>query len=674
MTKLYIYIFALIMLPLAITAQEVDSTDVIDSVSDSLWIELVADSLLPLDLDSLTIDSLGIEDDSLSFEQRLERYNKARPKRKPELSIFDTLLTYYCSERFNQNQMRQRSFYHDAGDYFKFDPSYFVTEYQVTPMRKTVQPFGLPGNRLNFVIGGMNLTPFEHTLEPDGMVDLNDIPTAFDHAVYTIPGAVGQLFGARQSIASLITAPKEPETDLPETSLLGEEGSYGWSWVRGKFARDFAGGRKADMSVGYREADGPRSGRDDDSYHYYGDFYIPVNSGMAMQARGQLYNRGGHIKIRPDLDSSVIRRDRFDRQIDLSFDRHDSSYTSRYRLGYRHYRQASFLDGSYRARYNYTANSIYLDATCLMGSKIMQATIEGTSQKYDNYYDEFRREYLDASMVMADLSSGWRWAVTGGARYDDDFEFQPRGAMIVQRETERSYVLASIGYSERDPSLHERYLPYQRAEIYSSGFDDYANIGNKTLETEKQLVASLFYEYGTLKNSLSLQITAGQITDGIDWRQIEDTISQNTSSVLFTPDNGDLTFFNVTAQQRWRLFGQTSLVGGASYHMVDYDHRDTNLYIPEYQAFSGLEIVWPWPTRRADLIGYGEVLFVGPYDGYDDDLGNVAVLNMKVTLALKDFNFFLLWQNMTSAAYSPRDYFSATGRFFYYGLVWNFLD
>ncbi|MFQ6008758.1 MAG: hypothetical protein ACE5K8_07395, partial [Candidatus Zixiibacteriota bacterium] len=224
----------------------------------------------------LPADSLPVSDTTVLSSDTLHPEPVDGTEHYPNFSYFDSLVTYFTSERLDQRSQVDRSFYHDAGDYFRFDPSYFILEHQVTPMRKTVQPFGLSGDRLNLIVNGHQLQPFEHIPEPDGLADLNDIPTALDNSIFIIPGPAGQLFGGRSGVATLLTLSKRPSTYSPESTLLADKGSFGYSYVRGRYSKLFTNRREIDMSIEYREADGPALDRKDDAYDYYGDFYFPL--------------------------------------------------------------------------------------------------------------------------------------------------------------------------------------------------------------------------------------------------------------------------------------------------------------------------------------------------------------------------------------------------------------
>ena len=174
----------------------------------------------------------------IEFDTRYRMRQKEQPHvaAKSRVSFQDSLTTYFLPARWNLREDIDRSFYHDAGDYFRFDPSYFVLEPQVTPMRKTVQPFGLAGDRTAFLVEGESLHPFEHVVEPDGLVDMNDLPTALDHTVALLPGPVGLVFGADHSVATLYTLPQRLDSTGPVSSFVVDKGAAGFSQARGRYS------------------------------------------------------------------------------------------------------------------------------------------------------------------------------------------------------------------------------------------------------------------------------------------------------------------------------------------------------------------------------------------------------------------------------------------------------
>lgn len=108
---------------------------------DSVFVTPPADTLHhPLDTTDQpeTRDTLSeVQKAYLDFEQRRKEYQEEKVERKPNLSVYDSLITYFASERLNQRVNIEQAYFKDAGDYFHFDPSFFVLDYVRTPMRKT---------------------------------------------------------------------------------------------------------------------------------------------------------------------------------------------------------------------------------------------------------------------------------------------------------------------------------------------------------------------------------------------------------------------------------------------------------------------------------------------------------------------------------------------------------
>jgi hypothetical protein len=541
-------------------------------------------------------------------------------------------------------------------------------------MRKTVQPFGLAGDRMNFIVNRQAIHPFEHVIEPDGLIDLNDLPSSFDQDIYLLPGPVGRLFGGRQMVATLVTLPAEPAGNEPVTSISADKGDYIFSWVRGRYARRFQHGKSINLGLGYRKAEGPIAERADDSYHYVGDLFYPIGGRLGVRAQGQLYSRDGWQDVRSDIGGQSVSRDRFDRQATISIERGLNEGRGRWLLGYKHLRQGSFSDGAYTSRYNQTGNGGFIAREWLSGKTAFNFRLDGDYLEYESYQDLWSKVWADFTFDVVRFGDGVRYGLAVGGRYDDDFSFLPNAAAVIQRDASGWFVSASVGYTEREPSLPELFLPEQQAAIYTESTQDYANVGNRELKPEKQLIANLRAEIGSVQNAVGIDITGGRIENGIDWQHVLDADSIGDFT-KFSPINGDVEFVNVTVHQRLKYRDLATLTSGGSYHYVDYAEFEDRAYLPEYQVFSGLELHHYLRQQRLHLFAYGEITYVGPYHGYVvQDLGKELIVNIKLSIGLTNFRFHLVFQNVLNRAYLQRDFMTFRGSFFYYGLVWNFDD
>jgi len=241
------------------------------------------------------------------------------------------------------------------------------------------------------------------------------------------------------------------------------------------------------------------------------------------------------------------------------------------------------------------------------------------------------------------------------------------------RETDRSLLSLSLGYAHLEPTLHELHKLYQEAVIYQSSELPYADEGNPDLTPEKQLVGSVTYEYGTLRNRLNLTLTGGRLFDGIQWQRGIGGALYDV--ILFSPVNTDIDFANATLRQTVSLGDFVKFSAGGAYHYIDFEKYDLGAYQPEYQLFSGLELHVYWVQKLMHLFAYSEIVVTGLYDGYArKDMGETAIVNTKLSFRLKDFRFHYVFQNMLSVNYESREYQTIPGRFSYYGITWTFFN
>ncbi len=609
------------------------------------------------------------------FEARYEQYQQEQlqEKRQPALSVFDTLVVYFTSERLNMRDAVDRGFYQDAGDYFRYDPTYLDMRYQNTPMRTTVQPFGLKGDRMRFISYGYEIEPFGNIPEPDGLTDMNAIPTALDDEIYFLPGPYGQLFGGG-GVATMVTRPQRVDDFDYHSALLADQGGFDYAFVRGRLSKNFTDGRTVDASIAYRNADGVTFSRSSDQYKYYGDFYFPLGGNTGLRTWGHLYDMEGPLSIRPERSGSSVNRSRFDRKARVSYSAESGKRTTHFELGYQHERKGSDFTGTLESRFNHTSHGGFTQLAWLGGSRLYSLEVSGNWTEYDHGRGQLHQIDGDALLRLADISEGWRWAMTAGTRVvvheSEDPYVLPNGMLSLFRSGEGGLLMLSAGYDSRAPRLHERYEPEVFGFIYGST-GAYSEVGNIDLKKEQQLIGSVLLQLGSPTTNIGITAAGGEIIDGIDWKP--DTLG--SGEVRFSPINGDVTFATASVLPRLKIADFLSFLGGASYYHIDYDAFENRSYTPEYSTFSGMELHVYWPQRLIDLFAYGEITFTGLYDGYfEEDLGEQLVANAKLSFALKNYRMHFVFQNVFSTAYRQREYLTIPGRYFYFGFDWRFLN
>jgi hypothetical protein len=601
---------------------------------------------------------------------------KPPKKRGPRFAFYDSLITNFISNRLNQRANLDRSWFHDAGDYFKFSPAFVVRDYQDTPVRKTVQPYGLTGDRMNTIVNDLAVHPFEHAIEPDGMVDFNDLPTAWDDGVFVLPGASGMIFGGANATATLLTRPQAAELKRPLTELLVDKGQSGYSFARGRYAKAFEDGRKIDMAIAYRSAVDGWHGADDDASHYNGSAIWPTFANQAVSVTGYLYDRRGLLPVQPDLwpgfDINTVTKHRFDRYARIGYQFWSPDRPSLWEIGYHHQRQGSFIAHDYTGQFDLTDNGLYARHDITSGNSLISAELNADRQNYFDGRENRNRFASDGSVTLARTRGESKIGSRLGVRWSESYRPMPQVGFMLSRESEKFYLLASAGYAEREPSLHERFLKYSASALYPNG-STFADSGNVNLKIERQAVASLVMEIGKTGRALRLEATGGRIFDGIDW-----VLQSNADSFpvhTFSPVNENINFATVSVEQTLAVDSFLTIHGGASYHYVTYNGDRHRPYQLDRNAFAGAELHYYWKPKLIDLWAYAEVVYLGPYDGYyESDIGNSAVINATVSFHMGNFRFHVLWQNLLATIYRNREYDTSQGRLISYGFTWNFFD
>ncbi len=661
MGRLRLLACGLTLLSCSLFAQEVDSSHVVvPSVADTSQ-----------QRDSTTVpDTLTAAQKLKSFEERYKETKRAQAT-IGQLSFFDSLVARFTSKRLSVTEAVGQSFYHDAGDYFRSHPDCFTLDYQGVPMRKIVKPYGLAGSRLGILAGDFGLEPFEHSVEPDGSLDMNDIPTALDSDIYVLPGPLGMVFGSGNSVATLFSRPYFAPNGDALTALLVDKSGFGYSHTRGRYTRQVSSGRRVALAMDYRKLSSYVFPNSDDSYNYDGDYYSPLGSTMGFRAVGHLYSRKGTIVINPVNGGSTIVRHRFDRNARLSWMIQNQPHTVKYEFGYKYRKQQSRLDSRYVGRFELRGKGVFAAREWAGGkSTTMKLDVEIEKLQYLDGITTHSRTVSDLSYsLVRSRSDSSRFALNLGQRSADRFGSIPRLNVAYIRESERFFVLASAGYGGREPSQDELYSPHTIGASLYGGSLHYVDEGNPGLKLERQLLASVDVEFGGADRALTLSIATGKLFNAIQWHS-----RRTGDSLRFSPINRDESFATVTIRKKVRLADVLRFNGGASYHFVGKHQNDTAFYQPNYQLFSGLELHLYWPQRLLHLFGYGEVMYVGPYRGYQKEIGNYAVANLKLSFQMGRFHFFYIFQNLTGVTFEARDNVVNSGQIRTWGFNWNFLN
>jgi hypothetical protein len=631
------------------------------------------------------VDSSGIFSDSTLYPTDSIKSYKSIPAKDTvqytKYSFLDTITVYLLPDRLNHEEDIAKSFNHDPADFIKFNTSGFIQENELTPMRKTVSAFGLPGNRTDVILNGRSLNPVEHIIRPDNLIDLNDVPTTPVQSVYSADGPVGMIFGEGNATSSVILLPVAPEGPQAESRMVVDKGSSGYANTRAVFSQKGKNGKLVRAALEYRKADGLVRYREDDAYHQWGELIFPINTKSRVTLGGRLYRRIGSYPIWPDSTYDNLGQSRRDRDLSAGFEI-DHSFGGTSRILFRHQRSESRLDDRinlYFRNLDIFDNTLSIEHTRPIGSLGFRTGLEITQYDFhDGPTDRRRRRAkFHGSLIRGSRISSW--AATFAYEKVGGFEPEPSGAILLTFNGDKFYLSSSIGYSTKFPRQYELDLVPLAERLINPNNVDYYESGNPDLLPEKQLVGNLSLGIGKAGADFLLSITAGKIIDGIDWEiSLLDTLGSTVDA--YKAVNNDLEFINITGRQKIMIGEILYWSGGASYRQLKVDKDDNPPYAPEYQAFSNLQIYQYVKFLELHLYGYLEAVYNGPFKTRpafgiaEYEIENDTILNLKLSFRIKKFRFYYVFQNLLDTEYSLRDGYVIPGRFNYYGLTWDFLD
>lgn len=625
----------------------------------------------PPDTTAVVPDSSKVSDDEFPL---LQRPFKDTLVVTTYYSVNDSLREYFLADRLNLRDESNLLSPHDAADFARFNPSNLIIDYGSVPFRKTVAPFTLPGNRTNVILNNRSLSPVAHTLEPDNLVDFNDIPTSAVEDIYSIKGPLGMLFGGRNSGASIILFPLRPETARAESRMTVDKGWFGYSYTKAFFARQNRNGRSIRLAAGYRNSDGVFFNSHDNAYHQWGEIIYPLATKVRLNLSGRLYRRSGSYAFRPGLSSFYLDRFRRDRDLSAGLEiAHASDKASS--IEFRHQRSESNLDRPgelYFRTLDIFDNSLVLSHERKLGPVGTEAAALFSFEKYTDagITEKRQRGLAELKFLIGDsshaLSTYFKVEKVG------EFDPAPSAALIFSKNGKILYLSGSVGYSTKFPRHYELNLIPRSASIIEASTPDYSESGNPDLDVERQLIGNLSFCLGKTGSDLMLSVTGGKMFDAIDWHR-SDTAGLTFGN--YSTANEDIEFADLAVRQRlsWRDMFYWS--GGGSYRYVRMGDNDSLPYTPDYQAFSNAGIHYYIGRLDLHLYGYGEVVYHAAYEGYDGgSLGEEAIVNVKLSFRIKRFQFYYISQNALNVYYRAREDYTIPGRFNYYGVNWEFLD
>lgn len=597
--------------------------------------------------------------------------------------FFDSLKATFLVERAELSSSRDKTFAHDPSGLLKFDPDDFIVNYQALPMRRTVYPSGLPGNRFDVVLDTRTLNPLEHTLEPDGKIDLEDYPMAPVEYAWNIEGPLGMAFDADNAVGTLYLIPYEDIDGQAKSGLRTGNGDFGYANTRGYFAAETKEKRVLKAAAEYRKADGSEVYFDDDAYHQWAETIIPLNDRNRVSFTGRLYKRDGSYPFIPQFTGVVLNQFRRDRDFNFGFAR-DHENGGKSVIEFRHQRSESKLENNssgvaYSRKIDNFDNGGHIRHENRFGDWNTAAGLYLNQYEYkDNGWDQKRkRAKLYANVMKGDSTKSL--LLYSSVEKMGGFDPAPSVMLAYQRKSDKYYWQFSAAYKTKLPGMYELFLSPDLSNPFDIPGDNYFEVGNRDLVPEKQAIANFNAGYGANGNDWLLSLTGGEIFDGIDWNRSEEPMVAPVYD-LWSPVNHDIEFVDASLIKRFSLWDRIWLYGGTTWRHVSIDGNDDPPYSPDLQGFAALELYQYFEFIDTHLYGYIEAQL---HDDYRTEgniqfpariIGREAIVNLRLSVRIKKFRFYFVSQNLMAKVYQMRDGYPVDERLNYYGIIWDFLN
>ncbi|NMC43702.1 MAG: hypothetical protein GYA46_07275, partial [candidate division Zixibacteria bacterium] len=187
------------------------------------------------------------------------------------MRFLDSVTTAFA--RFAETyDVRQRDLYpRNAAGFLTSRPEYFVMTYHETPLRTTVQPFGLPGQQMTVFSGSLQMRPYDRVIPADGLIDFDDIATGDLEGARIIEGPIAGAMAPDGGLSLLHLQPAAIPQDRAKSEFTVERGSFSYAYTRARVSRMLSKRFGFFLSTDYRKGQSRFYGvgydADDDSYN-----------------------------------------------------------------------------------------------------------------------------------------------------------------------------------------------------------------------------------------------------------------------------------------------------------------------------------------------------------------------------------------------------------------------
>lgn len=650
----------------------------------------LAAGMMPLDstmmpTDTTKVDSLQTQPDGPPAdsvrEPKIDTIHTEPVEYHLPMQFLDSVTTAFA--RFTETyDVRQRDLYpRNAAGFLTSRPEYFVMTYHETPLRTTVQPFGLPGQQMTVFSGNLQMRPYDRVIPADGLIDFDDIATGDLEGARIVEGPIAGAAVPDGGLSLLYLQPAAIPQDKARSEFTVERGSFSYAYTRARVSRMLSKRFGFFLSTDYRKGQSRYFNTgfdaDDDSYDLKTRFLYHAAERTTGEVSLDAYRREGGFPVKPDSAGYGFDRLRRDYRLIVSITRHHVNGGQlagklEYQKSKSSYTNTNGLTSFYRKvipRY-YRGEVSYLLPKPGM---LYELTLGGGKENYTINGLEGGREYLFVSAsALRDIPGGKLYAL-GRWRVADHKPLVGEGAVGLVKVLSPAWKgQASLGYLCRWPDVADRIAVERVGPLGGAAAETRVReYGNPGLAMEKRLAANAAVEYRTGRTFISAAITGGTIDDLIYYNPVytedETVISPANDRVHF----GDISV-GISLDTLGPFYGQVSVAA----RKIDSDRWGSRPpYSPRWQVYSQLGVRHYLAKYKVRLRLFSDISYTEKPLSYRlQKLNTAALVSGGFNLSLKDLTFYFMFHNLFNPYHWQPEGYGYYGRYYSWGFNWKFLD
>ncbi|MDD4051358.1 MAG: hypothetical protein PHR28_05600 [candidate division Zixibacteria bacterium] len=590
-------------------------------------------------------------------------------------------LTAAFARYSEEYDIRQYDLYpRNGADFMTSFAEYFAMTYHETPLRTTVQPFGLPGQQMTVFCGANRMQPYDRVIPADGLIDFDDIATADLEGARIIEGPIAGAAAPDGGLSLLYLKPMAIPQDRARSEFTMERGSLEYAYTRARVARMLSKRLGFFLSTDYRKGAsrsyGTNFSADDSSYCVKTQLLYHIAEKTTCEFSLDAYRRTGGFPVEPDNAGYGFRRLRRDYRLIFSVTQHDvkggqlagkfeyqkskSAYSSTVTTFYR-----TLTPRFYRTEISYLLPK---------PGRLYEMTLGGGKEKYTIDGLDGNRDYAYVSASGLNDFSGGRLFAMGRWRIAEHEQYAPEGTVgLVKNLSAVSKGQLSVGYLCRWPDVADRIAPERFGAIGGNPFYlHFTEYGNPDLNMEKRLAGNAALEYRRGRMVFSTGITAGMIHDLIYYDRRYDSLTMT----VIQPANDKINFGDLSISVSVDTLGPFYGMLSAAVRKVDSDRWGSRPpYSPRWQVYGRLGLRHYVAKYKIRVRLFGDLSYTElPLSYRREELSTGAMIMGGFNLSLKDLTFYYMVHNSLNQYQGQPDGYGYSGWYNSWGVNWKFLD